>query len=626
MTFNHVPNRSRSAFAALLCGIGCTVGPAAIAQSPYQPQGSEFSVSGGLRGEQTNPSAAIGSEGGFVVWEDNAIDGSGTGIAARRVDSNLNPSFGAFRVNEGGEGDQSNAKVALIPSGGAAFVWQSKSFGVSRVVARFADSAGRFTTGDVAVSPDNGQDASIAVQSDGTVVITWANVGSDGSMQGVYAQRISSSGVKIGEVRAVNITTKFNQKSPATTVLADGRVVIAWISEQQRAENSVDVYARVFDSQLAPNGGEVLVNGTTNICANPSIAAISGGGFTVGWSQRDNANRVNGWDVFARSYDSHSQALGAEVRVNETTVKDQYAPHLAPLGSDILAVWTSVGQDGSREGIYGRVLAAGGQPAGSEFKVNTTTVSRQIQPSVASDGNSDVLVVWTGFTGISNGFDVFAQRYSKTQEALNAPDAPIVSAVSSSRLSVSWAPVVGLGSVVYELYINGDSKPIELSSTVYQTSALAPSTKATFALAYRLSSGQRTPVSLVSSGSTWGEDANGDGLPDDWQRQYFGEDQSKWTGAAEDPDHDGASNLKELLAGTNPNDGASVLKTRIDHGSMGRRLVWNTQQGLVYQVQQSKDLTAWEAVGGPRFAAGKIDSLTLPEGSNQGYFRVIRLK
>lgn len=626
MTFNHVPNRSRSAFAALLCGAAFAAAPLGVAQSQYEPQGTEFSVSSNLRGEQTNPSLGLSPSGGFVVWEDNAIDGSGTGIAARRVDGNLNPSFGAFRVNEASEGDQSNPKVAMLPSGAAAFVWQSKVFGVSRIIARFADAQGRFASGEIGVSPDNGQDPAIAVQADGSVVITWSNVGSDGSMQGVYAQRLTASGEKVGELRAVNTTTKFNQKSPSTAVLADGRVVITWISEQQRAENSVDVYARLFDSQLVAIGGEQLVNTETNICANPAVVGINNGGFAVAWSQRDPANPANGWDVFSRTFAANGQAASAGFRLNQFTAKDQYAPQLASIGSDAIAVWTSVGQDGSREGIYGCFVNGSGIANSPEFKINSTTVSRQIQPAVSSDGTSGILVAWSGFTGLASGFDVYGQRYTKAQEALSAPNAPIVSALSSSRLSVTWPAAVGLGSVTYELYIDGSSKPVELVSNVYQTSALAPSSKLTFALAYRLGSGQRTPTSSAASGSTWGEDTNGDGLPDDWQEQYFGTDRTRWSGASDDPDHDGASNLKELIAGTSPSDPSSVLKTRIEHNQLGRRLVWNTQQGLVYQVQQSKDLAAWEMVGGPRFAAGKFDSVALPEGSNQGYFRVIRLK
>jgi hypothetical protein len=45
--------------------------------------------------------------------------------------------------------------------------------------------------------------------------------------------------------------------------------------------------------------------------------------------------------------------------------------------------------------------------------VNTTTVSRQIQPAVASDGVSRFLVVWSSFVG-DTSFDLFAQQFLQT--------------------------------------------------------------------------------------------------------------------------------------------------------------------------------------------------------------------
>ena len=48
-------------------------------------------------------------------------------------------------------------------------------------------------------------------------------------------------------------------------------------------------------------------------------------------------------------------------------------------------------------------------------------------------------------------------------------------------------------------------------------------------------------------------DTDGDGLPDGWERRYFGH--LNW-GAADDPDGDGENNLREYLLGRHPNAGA----------------------------------------------------------------------
>src|SRR3989442_6644362 len=91
------------------------------------PQGGETSLleTNSLRGDQILPHASVNASGGYIVWQDNAIDGSGFGIGARWLDSTLGPgSFGSFRVNSQQAGDQQRPQVATFSSGGATVVWQ----------------------------------------------------------------------------------------------------------------------------------------------------------------------------------------------------------------------------------------------------------------------------------------------------------------------------------------------------------------------------------------------------------------------------------------------------------------------------------------------------------------------
>jgi hypothetical protein len=79
---------------------------------------------------------------------------------------------------------------------------------------------------------------------------------------------------------------------------------------------------------------------------------------------------------------------------------------------DYLVTWTSLGQDGSREGVYGKFLPRDGSPTNSEFRVNTTTMSRQMHPAVAADGSAQFVAVWTSFVGIDGSMDLYAQHYA----------------------------------------------------------------------------------------------------------------------------------------------------------------------------------------------------------------------
>jgi len=95
---------------------------------------------------------------------------------------------------------------------------------------------------------------------------------------------------------------------------------------------------------------------------------------------------------------------------------DQIRPKIAAGPSGSLVVWTSMAQDGSREGVFGRFLQAGTAVAGSEMQINTTTLNMQIHPAVAWNGVNNFLVVWSSFAGPSgigpSGFDLYGQAYS----------------------------------------------------------------------------------------------------------------------------------------------------------------------------------------------------------------------
>src|SRR6185437_9569355 len=155
---------------------------------------------------------------------------------------------------------------------------------------------------------------------------------------------------------------------------------IAWVSEQQRwtdASNgvpSVDIYARVFDASGSALGDEFLVNSSSSICAHPGIAGTADGGFMATWMERDLVVRNNSWDVYGRRFNSAFSALGGatEIRLNTQLYGDQYSPAIQRAGTTCLAVWTSLGQDGSFEGVYGRYLNDDGTLSGDEFQINTT--------------------------------------------------------------------------------------------------------------------------------------------------------------------------------------------------------------------------------------------------------------
>jgi hypothetical protein len=431
-----------------------------------------------LPGDQIHPAVSLGGNGGYVVWEDNRVDGKhGPGIAAVALDSNLVPSGEAFRVNQRLPGSQGKPQVQVLGNGNTLFIWEVQSGPKPGVYARMLGADGKFSGGDVQVSQSDSRvsvrqvvnwygcfrnvwktrkfafrerliimreqtgHASIGALADGSAVIAyqsacrtetntfelvrqvkWRGFRSStndlfrptrrygASMQDIFFQRLDAAGKRLGPEVKVNQFSDFNQRSPAMTVLADGRFVIVWVCESPRSSNVVDnllidLRARIFDADGQPVTDEfAIASGEDVVPANPSVGALPNGGFTAFWSQQE-APPSRRWDVYGRVFGADGSGAESSFPVNEYTLGNQFAPRVASSGDAQLVVWTSTGQDGSREGVYGSLLTAGALSS-SEFRLNTTTASRQLQPVVAADGQGNAVAVWASFVG-ETGVDLF---------------------------------------------------------------------------------------------------------------------------------------------------------------------------------------------------------------------------
>ncbi|MFK8332984.1 beta strand repeat-containing protein [Pseudomonas sp. BJa5] len=269
---------------------------------------------------------------------------------------------------------------------------------------------------------------------------------------------IGVEGAAGGEM-LVNTTTAGFQSSPSVTALVGGGYVVCWMSLEQ---GNWAAYLQRYDASGAAVGGEVRVNSTTGSQADLVIRALGDGGYVVSWITNDQVG--NGWDVYAQRYDASGAGVGGEVRVNSTTVDSQFNPSIGALSDGGYVVsWNSFGQDGGRNGIYAQRYDAGGAAVGGEVRVNTFTANDQFNPSVAGLADGGYVVSWSSYDQDGSGDGVYAQRYDAGGAAVggevrvntvtaNNQSSPSVTGLADGGYVVSWLSNHGENGIFWDVY------------------------------------------------------------------------------------------------------------------------------------------------------------------------------
>ncbi|MGQ0622636.1 MAG: hypothetical protein ACT4QA_22470 [Panacagrimonas sp.] len=260
-------------------------------------------------------------------------------------------------------------------------------------------------------TPGNQSSPAAAVDADGDAVVVWEGAGASGDGRDIFAQRYNASGRPVGGAFRVNSVTDGIQSAPAVAIDAAGDFVIVWESDGQDG-NGFGIFAQRYDAAASAVGGEFRANThTTSQQRVPVVAADADGDVVIVW--RSFAQDGDGFGIFAQRYDAAGNPAGTEFRVNSHTQLDQNFPTVtADADGDVVIAWQSGAQDGDGYGIFAQRYDAAGNPAGTEFRANTYTTSNQRDAAIAADANGNFLMAWRS-DGQDGGNDrgVFAQRF-----------------------------------------------------------------------------------------------------------------------------------------------------------------------------------------------------------------------
>ena len=259
-----------------------------------------------------------------------------------------------------------------------------------------------------------------ATLADGSYVVAWASYGQDAANAwGIYAQRFANNGEALGAEFRVNTLVNGEQSWAQVAALSDGGFVISWQDSAGNDGNGWGSYAQRFDAAGVAQGGQLLLNTTTSGTQYHTNIAAYPGGFAAVWS--------NGSDIYLQRFDNAGVKQGLETLVSTAPGSasaqsgGQFVPDVAGRADgDLVIVWADSGaNDGSSNGVFGRIYDAGTDTFGSTFLVNTKTDNQQSAgnngdhaPNVAVLADGGFVVVWSAYDQDSaSTWGVYGQRF-----------------------------------------------------------------------------------------------------------------------------------------------------------------------------------------------------------------------
>jgi hypothetical protein len=272
-----------------------------------------------------------------------------------------------------------------------------------------------------AFTSNNQYNPAISASASGDFVVTWTDNGHDGYLRGIFGQRFSSSGMRVGTDFQVNTYTTQIQQESSVAAENNGDFVVVWQSYHQdgpgAAQGRYGSFGQRFGSNGARIGVEFMVNTYTSDHQQfPRVASDVDGDFVVVWESR--LQDGSGFGIFGRRFDSSGAALASEFQINSFTASNQQRPAVAlDADGDFVVAWESVQQDGQEYGIFAKRFNSSGGALATEFQVNSYTTQRQNRPVIAAEADGDFVVAWQsmnqdGPVGGLGGYGIFARRFT----------------------------------------------------------------------------------------------------------------------------------------------------------------------------------------------------------------------
>lgn len=355
-----------------------------------------------------------------AVWKsENQVDPFSEGdIYLRLLNSDMQPSENEILVNELTSGNQQNPQAASDKLGHFIVVWSSfnpaepeKFYDIkAKLYFDNAELSGEIT---VNTNTENSQvRPQIDIINKGNnleFIVVWDSWFQDGSERGVYAQRFNHLMEKIGDEFLVNTTTEFSQCRPVVKYFNDGRFIIVWESWNE-SEKGYNIFGKIYDADGNVIKDEFMVNSyTNNYQWFGDISIASDNMFDIVWCSWEQDGYDGG--IYLRSFNESYNPVGDEILVNSSTEFYQWLPKIKRFEDDRkVIIWSSWNIDGSREGVYYKIMDKQNRVISLEQRINSYTDSYQWEPSIVTTKNNEFIAAWSSWGEYGTDYEIMANK------------------------------------------------------------------------------------------------------------------------------------------------------------------------------------------------------------------------
>jgi hypothetical protein len=237
----------------------------------------------------------------------------------------------------------------------------------------------------------------------GDFFLFYSRYSSDGLVR-VYGQRVSPSGVLVGELFAASPPPPAAALGTAVSRKPQGGFFLLtalWrcvVCQNTRFDLNVRVLG-VDGKPETPNVPLQRGRGTGGVQGARSLTVDGQGNAVAVWGGIDDRDIRDSSDVYGRRFSSSGQPIGSRFRVNTTIRGTQAGPSVAAdEDGDFVVVWQNRFPGGLLRSIFGQRFSKTGKKVGPEFRVNEERIEKDFQPLVAMDREGNFVVVWQSFS------------------------------------------------------------------------------------------------------------------------------------------------------------------------------------------------------------------------------------